>query len=313
MSDPEASAPAPCGDRWGMVTRMQSGFITVQTDQGQFVCRLRGRLKRGRLTGDVVALGDRVRIQPQPDGTGAIEEVAERERAFTRLAPTARGEYRQVLLANPDQVVLVFAAAEPAPRLRMLDRFLVIAEKERIPALIVVNKADLVGPDKAAEMFSLYPPLGYPVVVTSARTGYGVDELHRRLVGKLSALAGPSGVGKSSLLNAIQPHLGLAVSEVSQATSKGRHTTTVRQLFPLEEGGYVGDLPGMRTLALWDTEPEELDGYFREIGPLVEHCQFSDCTHRMEPGCAVIQAVQDGRVSPERYESYIRLRYGDEA
>ncbi|HZW04415.1 MAG TPA: ribosome small subunit-dependent GTPase A, partial [Anaerolineaceae bacterium] len=241
-----------------------------------------------------------------------IEAVEPRQRAFTRLAPTARGEYQQVLLANPDQMVLVFAAAQPEPRLRMLDRFLVIAERDHIPALIVVNKADLVGPEQAAAMFSVYPPLGYPVVVTAARTGYGIEELRQHLTGKLSALAGPSGVGKSSLLNAIQPELGLKVSAVSEATSKGRHTTVVRQLFPLAGGGFVADLPGMRQLALWDIEPEELDGYFPELRSLVKYCQYSDCTHLEEPGCAVIQAVQEGEVSEERYESYLRLRFGDE-
>lgn len=296
----------------GMVVRMQSGFITVQTDRGQYVCRLRGRLKRGPTLGDIVALGDRVEISAQPDGTGMIEAIEPRERAFTRLAPTTRGEYQQVLLANPDQIVVVFAAAQPEPRLRMLDRFLVIAEKDQIPALIVVNKVDLVDPAYAEAMFSLYPPLGYPVLLTSAKTGYGVDSLRRHLTGKLSALAGPSGVGKSSLLNAIQPELGLRVSAVSEATSKGRHTTVARQLFPLEDGGYVADMPGLRQLGLWDIEPEEIDGYFPDLRPLVKYCQYSDCTHLNEPGCAVIAAVEQGEVSEERYESYLRMRFGEE-
>lgn len=298
--------------RQGLVTRMQSGFYTVQTDDGVVVCRLRGRLKKGRASGDIAAVGDQVEIMLQPDGTGAVERVLPRRSELVRMAPTPRGVYRQVLVANPDQVVMVFSCAEPEPHLRMLDRFLVICEKQELPALIVVNKVDLVRMRDARLVFSMYEDIGYPVVYTSAKTGKGIGKLHKRLQGRISALLGPSGVGKSSLLNAIQPHLGLEVREVSQSTTKGRHTTVVRQMFPLEEGGYVADLPGLRTLALWDIEPEELDGYFPELRPLVADCQFSDCKHLDEPGCAVHQAVEDGRVSPERYESYLRLRFADD-
>ena len=165
----------------------------------------------------------------------------------------------------------------------------------------------------AQELFSIYPPLGYRVIFTSAATGQGVVELHDQLTGKISALAGPSGVGKTSLLNAIQPELGKLVRSVSRLTSKGRHTTMVRELIPLKHGGYVADLPGLRTLELWDIEPEELDGYFPELRPLVQLCQFNDCTHSTEPGCAVHQAVTSGKVHPERYESYLRMRFGDAA
>ena len=301
---------------WGRVTRLQSGFYNVETERGLFTCQLRGRLKRGPVEGDIVALGDRVRLAIQADGTGAIEEVEQRSHALVRVAPGARGErneYRQVLLANPDQVVFVFACASPTPHLRMLDRFLVIAEHQHIPAVIVANKTDLVGQEEAARIFAAYPSLGYPVYLASARSGQGIPELTACLTGKLSALAGPSGVGKSSLLNAIQPQLGLAVREVSEATDKGRHTTVVRQMFPLEEGGYVADLPGVRMLALWNIQPEELDGYFPDLRDLVQECQFNDCTHQNEPGCAVRSAVEEGTVHRERYELYLRMRFGDEA
>ncbi len=296
----------------GLVIRLQSGFYSVETEQGTVVCRLRGRLKKGTWEEDVVAAGDRVMISVQQDGTGMVEEVLPREKALIRMAPTPRGLYKQVLLANPDQMALVFASANPEPHLRMLDRFLVICEKQGIPALIVANKVDLVGLERAQEIFSLYEPIGYPVIYTSTKTGLGIDALHEHLSGKLTGLAGPSGVGKTSLLNAIQPHLGLDVREVSEATSKGRHTTLVRELFPLGEGGYIADLPGLRVLSLWDTEPEELDGYFPEIRPFVEQCYFSNCTHRTEPDCAVREAVEAGAISPERYHSYLRLRYGED-
>ncbi len=296
--------------RPGQIIRQQSGFFHVQSVQGVVVCRLRGRLKQGPKKGDIVSVGDRVQIAVHPDGSGSIEEIEPRRSALVRLDPRPQGLYRQILLANTDQVVLVFACAHPAPHLRMLDRFLVIAEKQEVPALIVANKVDLVGEEKAHALFDIYPPLGYPVVYTSAHTGFGLEELRQHLVGQLSGLAGPSGVGKSSLLNAIQPELGLAVREISLARDRGRHTTTVREMFALEQGGYVTDLPGLRTLALWDTQPEELDGYFPELRPLVQDCQFSNCSHQSEPGCAVRQAVEDGRVHPERYESYLRMRFG---
>lgn len=296
----------------GLVVRAQSGFFTVQTNHTLLTCVLRGRLKQGPRLGDIVAVGDRVWVTPLGKGEGVIERVEERQRALIRLDPRPRGVYRQIILANPDQAVFVFACAQPEPRLRMLDRFLVIAEKQGIPAVIVANKIDLVQREQAEDWFGHYPSLGYRVIYTSVKTGEGLQMLREQLQGRISALAGPSGVGKSSLLNAIQPGLGLAVREVSLAVGKGRHTTNVRQLFPLDGGGYVADTPGLRCLALWDTEPEELDGYFPEIAPLVAHCQFSDCTHIHEPGCAVRAAVEAGQVHPRRYESYLRLRAGEE-
>lgn len=296
----------------GLVVRSVSGYYTVITPQGsQVTCRLRGRLKHAAPRSDIVAVGDRVKITCGADGTGSIENVEERQRALVRLAPTPKGEYRQVLLANPDQLVLVFACAHPEPHLRMLDRFLVIAEKQGLPALIIANKLDLVTQEEAEATFGHYPGIGYPVIYTSVRSGAGLVDLKNSLSQKLSAFSGPSGVGKSSLLNAIQPQLGLAVSDVSRVTHKGRHTTTIREMFRLDAGGYVVDMPGIKSLALWDTQPEELDGYFPELRPLVEQCQFSDCTHRREPGCAVRNALEDGRVHPQRYRSYLRLRYGE--
>lgn len=307
----ESLTPLPRQDT-GRIVRSQSGFFSVQTENGTFTCHLRGRLKQGKHVGDIAAVGDRVQVTCMPDGTGSIEAVEPRRSALVRLDPRPQGVYQQVILANPDQAVFVFACARPAPRLRMLDRFLVIAEKQRLPAVIVANKIDLVGQEHAEEIFGFYPLIGYPLIYTCAKTCQGVDELRERLAGKVSALAGPSGVGKSSLLNAVQPGLGLAVREVSAAINKGRHTTSVRQLFPLEGGGYVADTPGMRSLALWDTEPEELDGYFPELASLVSACQFNDCSHKSEPGCAVRAAVQAGRVHPQRYDSYLRLRAGEE-
>ncbi len=306
----------------GLIVKAQSGFFTVKMsprrhgDDGSrlVVCQLRGKLKQGRPTGDIAAIGDKVRVMVLEDGSGVIEEIAERKQAIVRLDPRPIGEYQQVLLANADQAVFVFACAHPKPKLRMLDRFLVIAEKQRVEPVIVANKIDLAkdasSPFDARKIFGMYEDVGYRVIYTSVKTGAGLDELKRALVGKISALAGPSGAGKSSLLNAIQPGLGLEVKEVSKAVNKGRHTTVTRQMFPLEGGGYVADTPGWKSLALWDTTPEEMDAYFPELRNLVSHCQFSDCTHIHEPGCAVRAALEEGRIHRERYESYLRLRAG---
>lgn len=295
-----------------MIVRAQSGFFTVQTGQGLITCQLRGRLKQGPRVGDIASVGDRVGISNVHNNTGMIESIEPRSRALVRLDPRPQGVYQQIILANPDQVIFVFACANPVPHLRMLDRFLVIAEKQDIPAIIVANKVDLIDQQHAHSLFGHYQAIGYPVIYTSVKANIGLEELHEHLKGKISGFAGPSGVGKSSLLNAIQPGLGQAVREISTAINKGKHTTVVRELFPLPGGGYVADTPGMRSLALWDTEPEELDGYFRELAPLVAQCQFSDCSHTHEPGCAVIAAVQAGKVHPARYDSYLRLRGGDE-
>jgi ribosome biogenesis GTPase len=305
----------------GLVIKAQSGFFTVHTDEGDIICQVRGRLKQEWLDTDLVALGDQVLISVAEDGSGMIEQVAERERALSRLSPSPRGrgsrrwdrsgylsEREQVIIANPDQVVFVLACARPNPRLRMLDRLLVGAEYQGIPAVICANKVDLVGREEAEELFGIYEEIGYLVIFASARAGIGIDQLRETLRGKVSALVGPSGVGKTSLLNAMQPGLGLRVREVSRATSKGRHTTVAPQLVPLDAGGWVADTPGVRALAFFEMDPEEVDAYFPDIAPLVADCQFSDCTHTVEPGCAVIEAVEDGRVSEHRYESYVRLR-----
>jgi ribosome biogenesis GTPase len=190
----------------------------------------------------------------------------------------------------------------------MLDRLLVGAELQEIPAVVCANKVDLVSPEEARKLFDIYEEIGYALIYTSAKTGEGVEELHEILKGSISALVGPSGAGKTSLLNTMQPGLGLRVREVSRATRKGRHTTVVPQLVPLEDEGWVADTPGLRALALFDMDPEEVDAYYPDIAPLVADCRFSDCTHTVEPGCAVKGAVEQGEVSEHRYESYLRLR-----
>jgi len=297
--------------RTGLIVKAQSGFFDVETPEGIIVAKLRGKLTRGKHTSDAIAIGDSVRVQEIEDGTAVIDEVLERTRVLSRRAP-GRREFEQVIVANPDQVVIIFACADPDPNFRMLDRFLVVCEREHIPAIICANKLDLVEPSSAREHFDPYQKLGYEVVYTSAVSQKGVRALVKRLKGKISVFAGPSGVGKSSLMNAVQPGLGLRTQEVQQSTRKGKHTTVVPELIPLKIGGYVADTPGLKALALWDVEPEELDAYFPEMRTRVEDCMFSDCTHMHEPGCAIIAAVESGEILMERYESYCRIRMGED-
>lgn len=294
----------------GLVLRSQSGFYAVETPQGEFTARLRGRLKQGKASGDIVAIGDRVEITVEDGAEPMIESVEPRARALVRRDPRPQGEYEQVLVANPDQALFIFACADPAPKLRMLDRFLVIAAAQGIPARVVASKIDLVAEAEAQSLFGHYASIGYPLHFTSAETGAGIAELRAALSGKLSVLAGPSGVGKSSLLNAVQPGLGIRVSEIQAQNRKGKHTTAERLMYKLDGGGYVADTPGLKALALWDIQPEELDGFFVEMAPLVSRCQFGDCEHMEEPGCAIREAVAAGQIHPARYESYRLLRQG---
>jgi ribosome biogenesis GTPase len=296
----------------GLIVRSQSGFFTVQTEVGTLVCTLRGKLKQGDREIDLAAIGDRVLVSEVEDGKGQIEAVHPRQRMISRLAPSDRGDYQQIIIANPDQIILVFACAQPKPRIRMLDRFLIIAEKQAVPAIIIANKTDLVTMEQAESLFGHYTEIGYPVLFTSVPLERGLEDLKDNIVGKISALAGPSGAGKSSLLNAIQPGLGLSIQKISQATGKGKHTTVASKMIPVEGGGYVADTPGLRALALWDIEPEELDGYFPEISKVVADCQFNDCTHLHEPGCEVRKAVEEGEINLSRYESYLRIRFEED-
>ena len=300
----------------GLVLRARSGFYTVLTGEGDLVeARLRGRVKRERQASDLAVIGDRVSLERLPDGTGAIDAVEPRERRFSRRQPGPRGSWREdIIVANPDLVAVVFACDRPPPNPRLVDRFLVVTEYNEVPVLIVANKVDLVGEAEAHRLFSTYSRIGYDVVHASAKTGMGVEEMRARLAGKLSIVTGPSGVGKSTLLNAMQPGLQLATGEVSQALAgKGKHTTTHAELHPLDgaPGGYVADTPGIRELGLWQIPPSELAWCFPEFRAHLGHCAFNDCTHHHEPRCGLRAAAEAGAVTAERYDSYLRMLTGD--
>lgn len=307
----------------GLVISEQSGFYRVETDDQQtFVCKLRGRLKEEAQASDLAAIGDRVLFTPieDEDGvderSGVIETVLPRESVLSRSVRTTgkrgvnQAEREHVLIANATQAFFVQAAHQPGPNFRMLDRMLVAGETSDIPRLsIVVNKIDLL--DDLTEIeaaFAPYRRMGYDVLFTSAAQNIGVDEVRARLQGKISIFTGPSGVGKTSLLNRIQPGLGRTVKEVSQYHAQGIHTTRDSVLVGLEGGGYLADTPGIRTMTVWDVEPDELDGYFRDIAAVTSDCRFRDCTHTNEPGCAVRGAVTTGEISRMRYENFLHLR-----
>lgn len=313
-TEPLRATPKPTHDTInGVILRAQSGFFWVQTDQGLIECKLRGRLKRERQSTDIAVIGDDVAITLVGHGTGAIEAVLPRRSQLARRAAGNR-EAEDVIVANVQQVLLVFACTQPIFSPRMLDRYLVICEHSGLAPLIVATKTDLVTPAEAQLLFAAYEDIGYSVMYASTQTGQGLDALRTSLSGQISVVTGKSGVGKSSLLNAVVPGLNIATKSVSTLLGKGRHTTTVAELHPLNlpGGGYVADTPGIREIGLWNVPHTDLDWCFRELRPFLGACYYHGCTHIHEPDCAVRAAVASGRIDPNRYDSYTRLRAGEE-
>lgn len=313
----------------GVVLSGTGGIWRVQRDDGVTIeASLRGRVKKsnsgkradGSLRRDTISaaadtlkltIGDRVVLeQDSDDAAWAISEILPRRSQLARRNPGG-GHGERIVAANVDQVVIVFAAANPEPHPRMLDRFLVIAEANELAARIVINKVELVGgAGEARKRWMDYERAGYTIHYTSVKQREGLEQLHDALAGVVSVLTGPSGVGKSSLLNAMFLGLNLRVGEISESVNKGRHTTVGGFLHPLPgaDGGYVADTPGLREVGMWALSPTELDQCFPELRPFLDGCRFADCRHSVEPGCAVRDAVARGDVSKARYESFIKLR-----
>ena len=292
----------------------------VKTSDGQvFECTVRGILKS--LATDlqhVVVAGDFVTIEIDPkaeENWGVIVRVNARRNQISR---TSR-KRQQIIAANIDLAFIVSSAVEPAIKPNLIDRFLVSAEKSDIQSVVVINKIDQVNLIDLQPLAGVWSQLGYPVVMTSTITGQGIGRLRQLVSGRDCVVAGQSGVGKSSILNAIEPGLALKVSQVSQENQKGRHTTTAARLIPLASdrtdglgAGHLIDTPGIRSFQLWDVIPEEVAGYFREVRPFINFCRFPDCTHTHEEDCAVKWAVADGKIDARRYESYCQMRINDE-
>ncbi|MFN8542508.1 MAG: ribosome small subunit-dependent GTPase A [Thermomicrobiales bacterium] len=310
--------PVPPEAMPGVVVRAYGKFFTVQLEDGrELLSTVRGGLKRQRRGTDLVAVGDRVMVSDVGEGEGRIEQIAPRTRSLSRLARHTE-DVEQVILANPDQALFLFAVRNPEPHPRLLDRFLVMAESRGLPALVGVNKIDLDQPatsdsSLAHEIFRRYEA-AYPVFYLSAKTGAGLDDLREALHGKITAVAGPSGVGKSSLLNALDPSRERTVGAISAATGKGRHTTVATILHRVPGAGvtYLADTPGIRALSLQGVSREHLDHLFPEFRPYLDLCRYADCKHLTEPDCAVREAVEQGGINRERYESYAALRRGEQ-
>lgn len=290
----------------GRVLSAAGGVYDIELDDRTVVqASLRGRLKLEQRTGDKVVAGDRVEIAREAGGA-TIEAVQPRRTELARRAP-GRSRGAKVVVANPDQIVAVFAVTHPDPNPRLLDRFLVTAEVNGLPAVIVANKTDLLPSGASSDVFAAQEAAGYRVLHTSVTGGIGLAELRDLLCGNTSVLTGPSGVGKSSLLNAIEPGLTLSVGAVSAAVGKGRHTTVTSRLIPLACGGYVADTPGLRELGLWQVDAPQLADAFPEFREHADSCRFNPCSHSHEPGCAVIAAVRKGSIHPDRHASYVAL------
>lgn len=295
----------------GRVTRVHGlSSIVLGDDQREYECAIRQVLKSLHIEGrGAVVAGDHVTFRPESESTGMIESVRPRHGIINR---TSRGQ-QHIIAANVDCLLIVASAAEPVLKPGLIDRFLLSAEQCSLEAVIVINKCDLVDMADFQQLIGVYASIGYRVLLTSVESELNIEYLRAFLNGKQTALSGQSGVGKSSLLNAVQPGLGLAVSEVSKDNHKGRHTTTTARLIPVpgDSEGAVFDTPGIRQFQLWDIEPEEVAGLMPDLRPYVNECRYSNCLHLDEDDCGVKNAVADGRIDARRYDSYCHLLEND--
>lgn len=295
----------------GLIIKNTGSWYTVKTDDGRIVeCKVKGnfRLKGIRSTSPV-AVGDYVDIIMNAEGTALISTIDDRKNYIIRKASNL-SKQSQIIAANLDQALLIITIKQPETSTTFIDRFLAGAEAYRVPVVLVFNKTDLLDDDERRyqqQMVELYETIGYPGIEISAETGMGIDQLQTLLKQKVTLVSGNSGVGKSTLINAIIPHAKQRTAEISNAHGTGMHTTTFSEMIELAEGGYLIDTPGIKGFGTFDIEREELTSYFKEIFEFSKDCKFNNCTHTHEPGCAVIQAVENHYISVSRYQSYLNM------
>lgn len=295
----------------GLIIKNTGSWYTVKTDDGRIVeCKVKGnfRLKGIRSTSPV-AVGDYVDIIMNAEGTALISAIDDRKNYIIRKASNL-SKQSQIIAANLDLALLIITIKQPETSTTFIDRFLAGAEAYRVPVVLVFNKTDLLNDDERhyqQQMVTLYETIGYPCIEISAETGMGIDQLQTLLKQKVTLVSGNSGVGKSTLINAIIPHADQRTAEISNAHGTGMHTTTFSEMIELAEGGYLIDTPGIKGFGTFDIEREELTSYFKEIFEFSKDCKFNNCTHTHEPGCAVIQAVENHYISVSRYQSYLNM------
>lgn len=316
-------------NRMGIVSFKSTSHCGVILDGKEYLCQISSRVKlsqsdmfternnqvSARQLENLIVVGDRVNVLVDQHSQPMIIERLHRHNQLSRSSSSRPGGtmIEQVLASNVDQVISVFAAANPEPKWNLLDRYLVMAEAEELPVWIVITKTDLVeqqhASDELKQHLAVYQKIGYPVLLTSSVQQNGIEALHSILKQKNSILIGKSGVGKTTLLNALLPGRDYKVSNVNEVTGKGRHTTSAMRLLPIDEDSTLIDSPGTREFGLWDVDPDDLDWCFKEMRPYLGNCKFKlDCRHEDEPGCAIRQAVVIGQIDPRRYHSYLKLK-----
>jgi ribosome biogenesis GTPase len=286
----------------------------LATPNGRHVERIEKRDSSENPLPSRLSVGDYVKFRRLDEESGLIEEILPRQSELARkdVGSNAHKSIQQTMLANLDQVVIVFASAQPDPHFGLLDRYLTICTSAELQAIIVINKVDLPHDSSVEEASELYARLGYIVLRASTYTHQGIDEIRELLKNHITLFTGPSGVGKSSLVNAIEPGMAIRTGLISDVTGKGKHTTTSSQLYPLSGGGWLADSAGIRALTAWNIPPEELAFCFVEFRPYLGECEYADCVHIDEEGCAITQAVQDNVIDEHRYRSYVRIYQGEE-
>ncbi len=300
----------------GIITKSTGVWYDVMSDTGvMYSCRLRGlfRLKGSKNTNPAV-VGDRVEFTLEKDNTGYINTIEKRKNYIDRKS-TKLSKLNHLIASNIDRAFLVITLKEPRTSLGFVDRFLVAAESFRIPVCLVFNKIDIYSEDEMEYVqawSNIYQSIGYDVIYTSTVTGEGITQLKAKMEGKTSFFSGHSGVGKSAIINAIEPQLQLKVGAISQYHQKGKHTTTFVQMFPLEMGGFIIDSPGIKEFGLIQYTKEEIRDYFPEIRQYNNQCRFNNCLHLQEPNCRVHQAVESGEIHPSRYQNYLAILHGDD-